>query len=470
MKRDEKIAIIRTMSDLITADTVIDAGEMDFYSALRDDFRFSPREETEARAMTLSHAVSMLKESSDAVRSEIINRCRSLALSDGYCARAEALLLTAVNLSLTDGAAASAEVISVPCAQTNIPTSCVVFIESAGETEIGRTIDAQYRQIASEFRLGGFEFVYVPRIIGQYRISDSDLVRRIVNFISPGLSDEGCDAVIDKLMNMSTSEFTKDILCNKLGMTMLRSTVPAMILTIGTSYVNDTLYSNYLKINLPNNVVEFVRNFIDRFTSMLSSDFLLVGNHKENLRRFIYTGFHKLLLDTHLMRRNVRSRIFINPYKEDIYFPDIDVRLEGLHRREKALYTLLIAMSVHGGVNFSTPRSAKEMYAYSQRMACLQQTYAAIYEMFGGEREKAPNLEQPELRRPMLSLIKRRILQTGEKLYNPADYLPLKSAEGNLIVHIEPELVFVRDYKSGKNIELSKSPNFEKLIKNESLF
>ncbi len=462
MKRNEKIAIIRTMSDLIMADTVIDAGEMDFYSALRDDFRFSPREEAEARSMPLAVAVATLKKSSDAMRSDIIGRCRSLALSDGYCARAEALLLTAINLSFENEAANSTEVISVPCAQANIPTSCVVFIESAGETEIGHTVGAQYRQIASEFRLGGFEFVYVPRIISHYRASDCALVRRIVNFILPGLSVEGCDAVIDKLLNMTTAEFTKDILCNKLGMTMLRSTAPAMILTIGTSHVNDTLYSNYLKVNLPANVIEFVRNFIDRFTSMLSSDFLLVGNNKENLQRFIYTGFHKLLLDTHLMRRNVRSRIFINPYKEEIYFPDIDVRLEGLHRREKALYTLLLAMSVHGGVNFSAPRSAKEMDTYRQRMACLQQTYAAIYGMFGGEREKAPSLEQPELRRPMLSLIKRRILQIGEKLYNPADYLPLKSADGNLVVHLEPELVFIRDYKSGLNIELSKSPKFEK--------
>ncbi len=462
MKRNEKIAIIRTMSDLIMADTVIDAGEMDFYSALRDDFRFSPREEAEARSMPLAVAVATLKKSSDAMRSDIIGRCRSLALSDGYCARAEALLLTAINLSFENEAANSTEVISVPCAQANIPTSCVVFIESAGETEIGHTVGAQYRQIASEFRLGGFEFVYVPRIISHYRASDCALVRRIVNFILPGLSVEGCDAVIDKLLNMTTAEFTKDILCNKLGMTMLRSTAPAMILTIGTSHVNDTLYSNYLKVNLPANVIEFVRNFIDRFTSMLSSDFLLVGNNKENLQRFIYTGFHKLLLDTHLMRRNVRSRIFINPYKEEIYFPDIDVRLEGLHRREKALYTLLLAMSVHGGVNFSAPRSIKEMDTYRQRMACLQQAYAAIYGMFGGEREKAPSLEQPELRRPMLSLIKRRILQIGEKLYNPADYLPLKSADGNLVVHLEPELVFIRDYKSGLNIELSKSPKFEK--------
>lgn len=465
MKRDEKIAIIRLTSDLINADTVIDVGEMDFYATLRDDFRLSRREETEARSMSLAGAVAILRESADTVRRDIIGRCRSLALSDGFCARAEALLLTAIDLTLGSDAAGAAEVISAPCGSSGIPPSCVVFIESETGSPIGETIGAGYRGIASEFRLGGFEFVYVPRVVDQYRRSDPELIRRIVSFISPGLTDEGCDAAIDRLLNMSTAEFTKDILCNKLGLTTLRSSAPALILTIGSSYVSDTLYSNYLKINLTGNVVDFVRRFIDRFTSMLSSDYLLVANNKEDLRRFIYTGFHKLLLDTHLMRRNVRSRIFINPYKEDIYFPDIDMHLDGLHRREKALYTLLLVMSGNGGVNFSAPRSAKEMDTYRKRMERIQKAYAAIYGMFGGEPESAPDLDQPELRRPMLSLIKRRVAQAGEKLYNPADYQALKDADGNLNVHLEPELIFVRDYATGMNIELAKSLNFDKLIK-----
>lgn len=465
MKRDEKIAIVRLASDLITADTVIDVGEMDFYASLRDDFRLSRREETEARSISLAEAVATLSGSAADLRSDIIGRCRSLALSDGFCARSEALVLTAIDMTLGNSQPASAEVISVPSGSADIPSSCVVFIESGAGSEIGETVGANYREISSELRLGGFEFVYVPRVIDQYRHSEQSLIRRIVNFISPGLTDEGCDAVIEKLLNMSTAEFTKDILCNKLGLTTLRSSAPALILTIGTSYVNDTLYSNYLKINLSGNVVEFVRRFIDSFTSMLSSDYLLVTNNKEDLRRFIYTGFHKLLLDTHLMRRNVRSRVFINPYKEDIYFPDIDMHLDGLHRREKALYTLLLAMSAHGGVNFSTPRSAKEMDAYRRRMASLRKAYAAIYGMFGGEPDNAPDLDQPELRRPMLSLIKRCVARAGEKLYNPDDYQALKDADGNLAVHLEPELVFVRDYATGRNIELAKSQHFDKLIK-----
>ena len=129
-----------------------------------------------------------------------------------------------------------------------------------------------------------------------------------------------------------------------------------------------------------------VHEFLDEFTSMLSSDVVIVSNNREQHNQFLYAGFYKLLLDMHLMRRNVRSRIFINPYKEEISFPDIDTVLHGLHRREKALYLTMLVMSSRGGVNFASPATSRQREAYDRRMNKLQEMYRHFYGIFGGIR------------------------------------------------------------------------------------
>lgn len=41
MKRDEKVAIVRILSDLIKADSIIDSGEMEKYSELKNKYNMA---------------------------------------------------------------------------------------------------------------------------------------------------------------------------------------------------------------------------------------------------------------------------------------------------------------------------------------------------------------------------------------------------------------------------------------------
>lgn len=41
-----------------------------------------------------------------------------------------------------------------------------------------------------------------------------------------------------------------------------------------------------------------------------------------------------------MLRKGVKSSVVIDTLKEQIYFPEADVKLEKIHRREKALYAL----------------------------------------------------------------------------------------------------------------------------------
>ena len=54
-------------------------------------------------------------------------------------------------------------------------------------------------------------------------------------------------------------------------------------------------------------------------------------------------------------------------------------------------------------------------------MQKLQYRYQKIYELFGGEANKAPDLSQPEIRRPIISCLKISIMQLKDKIYNHED-------------------------------------------------
>ena len=457
MKSNERIAYIRIFTDLIMADTVIDAAEMEYFAELRSAFKFTRQEEIEASAMTLAEAVEIMRESDRDTRAELVRRCRELSVSDGFCARSEALLIMAVTKALDSFWGEVSRVYSFPKHTFNIPTSCIIYIEGQPTEYIDSAIERNYRALFSEFRLAGFEFIYIPHVIGHYREAPSGLMESIVGFVAPKLSEEGRRASVDKLLEMNTSEFTKDILCNKLGMESLRSTTPALFLKTGISYVGDTVYSNYLKMDIEGNLLKDVHDFLDEFTSMLSTDVVIMSNNKEHRNQFLYTGFYKLLMDTHLMRRHVRSRVFINPFKEEIFFPDIDTVLRGLHRREKALYLTLLVLSAEGGVNFSAPEDARRAAAWSRLMARVQNLYGRIYGLFGGDSDKAPDLTQSDIRRPMLSLIKRHIGKLSDQLHDIGDYMVSRDDDGNgnMAVHLSPDLVSVKDTRTGEMLPLA---------------
>ena len=74
-----------------------------------------------------------------------------------------------------------------------------------------------------------------------------------------------------------------------------------------------------------------------------------------------------------MMRKNIRSRLVINPYNEELTFPDIDSRFEKIHRREKALYMLLLITTYEGGINFNPPASVKQLDRYNAKMVALQE-------------------------------------------------------------------------------------------------
>ncbi|MDE6510609.1 MAG: hypothetical protein K2L00_00730 [Muribaculaceae bacterium] len=453
MTKQEKTAIARIFADLIKADRIVDTGEMNYWRNVCEKYEIDREIRSAATDMTFADAVTAIRQSG--LGADLLGDCRAMTVSDGFCAHSEALLMIALTAMFTPVSPFHAEVYSLPRASFDIDIATAIYVENDDDPETNDAIRRNYRSIFKEFQLTGFHFVYIPKIIEHYRSTDPMLFRDILAFLAPSLSEEGIGKAYGALMDMTTGTYCKDLLCNKCGFTQLRNTLPSILIKIGNSFVGEDRYANYLKIEVDGDILKTVQTFIDGFSDMLSSDVFVVSTSEERGDQFHFHGFYKQLLDIFLVRRNIRSRVEIDPYREEIRFPDIEAVAAGMHRREKALYALMLCQG-SAGVNFNGPRTKGEQKHYETRMRRFQARYAAIYELFGGAKGTAPDLTLPEIRRPIIACI-RRCIEKLDALYNRQDYTVTKDAAGSFAVHVEPQLIFVAPLKGSDPIPLHSS-------------
>lgn len=461
MTRNEKVAIARILADLIKADRIVDSAEVECWRNICLKYSIDRVMRIEAGKLSFAGALEMVCSSAQpGLKEDLLGHCRAMTVSDGFCATSEALLMMALTTVLDSAQPFNGEVISIPRSGFDIDNATALYIENEHYPETNEAIRRHYRSIFKELQLAGFHFVYIPKIIEHYRHTGPELFKDILSFLAPNLSEEGIDTAYGNLMNMTTGVFCKDLLCNKCGISELRNTMPSLLIKIGNSYVGDDPYANYLKIDVDEEIAGTVQAFADRFSEMLRADTVVVNTSEERDNQFHFHGFYKQLLDIFLVRRNIRSTIHINPYREEIAFPDLDARAMGLHRRERALYALLLCQGTDG-INFTLPGCKDGLEKYKRRIKRIQRRYAEIYAMFGGEKETVPDLSVPEIRRPIFSCLKRSI-KNLEGLYNPDDYNVTKNAAGSFSVYIEPELVYVHQLGSDEPVPLKDSEMYRK--------
>ena len=417
--------------------------------------------ETDAQYVSFSDALESICNSGvQGLKEDLLSDCRSMTVSDGFCAHSEALILIALILMLDSDQPFRVETFSIPKASFNIDIATSLYIESDYDAATNEAIRVNYRSLFKEFQLAGFHFVYPPKIIEHYQDTDPKLFHQILSFLAPSMSESGIENAYKSLMKMTTGVFCKDLLCNKCGITDLRNTYPSLLIKIGNSFVGEDAYANYLKIEVDEDILSTVQSFIDRFCEMLSSDVYVVNTSEERDSQFHFHGFYKQLLDIFLIRKNIRSHILIDPYKEEIFFPDVDAKANGLHRRERALYTLLLCYG-KDGINFNQPKSTDGLSKYMKRMEKIQTRYSIIYSLFGGTADTAPDLSIPEIRRPIFSCLKRS-LKNIPSLYNPEDYNLTKNRDGVFSVNIDDNMVLVTELDSAEPIPLTNSKLFKK--------
>lgn len=438
MRQIERASVVRIVSDLIKADGIIDIREIDFFDALKEKYGIIEEDEIFAESCTLSQSLSVIANFDEKDRHSLMNDFWKTTMSDDFCTKEEALLLLALRLNLTVKIPNEVTVLSVESSTLNFEKSQILYLESEYNSVTNNQMKLLYRELCTEVRLAGFELVYLPKLSEHYNsILEADLLR-IAKFLYPKVSNERIYTIVKQVQNLSTASFCCDHLATKLSIKELRVINPSFLIKIGESIVNDKNISNFLLVEIVDNPLFTIRMILDLFAESYHN--LRLNYIQEDKGRFVFTGYYKLIFDILMLRKSVRSSVVVDPMRERIYFLEADVMLEKVHRREKALYALFLMESASGGINFNQPQSPKQMERYEKRMKAIIHKYQLIYRMFGGDEDKAPNIGVPEIRLPMISLLKRQLSKLDNVLYHVDDYMIQRNIYGNYAVNISSSL------------------------------
>lgn len=438
MKRAERASIMRILVDLVKADGIIDTRELSFLKTLCEKYAIEKEDEVLAASYTLSDAIETLKETSKTLKHDLLGDFMQMAMSDNYCAREEALLILALKSCLTAVLGDTASVLSIEMGNLRFIPSQMFYVESEYDEIVNQQINKHSREIFAEVRLAGFDFVYLPYVAKHYQSIAEDDVLQIVSFLYPKLSEERLHIIIRQLQRLSTADFCKFHMTSKLNFGSFELVAPSLLINIGESSVNDAKYSNFLLVETDDDVLGRIRNIVDLFAKCFHNESLEYLKEEEG--RFVFAGIYKQVLDVLVFKKGVKSMVVVDTIRGQIRFPEAEVKLEGIHRREKALYALFLLESASGGISFNKPESQKQYERYERRMAALRAKYRIIYRRFGGEEAKVPDITIPEIRLPMISLLKRQILKLGNVLFQVEDYVVKRNFYGNYSVGIPSTL------------------------------
>lgn len=446
-------SLARIFADLIKADTVIDGGELAQYAAIRKRFGLSAEAERQGAQVTLAEALKKLSGLNEKKRSEILQECFALSVSDGFCAYPEALLLLAYHFCLSEEFGTNAEVLSVSMPDVYMDDNQVLFVESDCHDAINDDIQQHYRNIANEFRLVGFDFVYIPYIAEHYLRYNQTTFKDAATFLAPHLSENEINKVVENLSHITTAQFCNDQLFHRLEMTSLQFCAPSLLIKISKNYVGNKSFVNFLRVPVGDDISLIVRNIADFLKNLMNAESVIVPNNEEADEQFLYHGFYKQLFDMYTIQQGISSSLLIDFDKGEIQLPEAGTTIAGLRRKEKAFYTLLLAKSKAGGLNFNSPQSAMQLVEYQKRMKTIQRDYARIYALFGGDKKSAPDIENADIRRPMVSAIRKNIARFSDLLSHPIDYSIFKDENGNYKVPLSSDLIQIKIKSKQQSID-----------------
>ena len=122
---------------------------MEHYSVLREKYSINREDEVAAAQITFAEAVNTLAVSDSSLKENLLQDFSNMTVSDGFCARSEALLMIALNTKFK-AEDADIQLISISKPVFNVESASVLYIESRYEKKINNIINENYRTILKE--------------------------------------------------------------------------------------------------------------------------------------------------------------------------------------------------------------------------------------------------------------------------------------------------------------------------------
>lgn len=305
MTKEHRIAMARIISDMIKADNIIEESEIRDMKNLMVGYSITHQEMSEARKIRFSEAVNTLKELSLKERKHFVDLIYEIALSDNVCVPREALLLIALHYVLVDtgdNANLKPYLISCPTGEASFNDQYIVYLESSFNEERNEELKQHFRLLVTITRLCGFNFIYIPKMVEEFRGMNEQYVKDVISYMAPNLEESFINQVYNRLCGMTTGDFFHNVLYEQLQIKAFHKTPPSLLINIGTSVVpycsaggSVQYYTEFLCIPIATDTLSLVDDILGFYQSKVSiRQSITINNNKG---QFKYFGFYKALFD-----------------------------------------------------------------------------------------------------------------------------------------------------------------------------
>ena len=435
MRASTRQGIYRIIYDMIKADYLITEDELDYMEDVCATCEIGVAERESAMQMSLAQAMQEIQHMTPRQAQQLMTMLEQLVTKDGTCYREEALLLLAIRLMLSP--TEETQMLSLPHQPYMIDADQMLFIENGYDAQANEQIGQHYTHLLNTLRIGGFDFIYVPRMVEHLAPEGSQLLGKVVRHLAPPRSEAEREAIVQSVRNLTTERVFREILLGRLGFD-LQIDAPALLLRVSQSEVNGDVLDNYLVLRLKADIVLHIDQLVDRLLGMLKSPTLSIRNVSLSPNAFVYSGFYRVLFDLITYRRGIHCLLHIHPHQHGHILgisqqgeSEGEVQPLDIGPKESAFYIFLIEETLqHGGFNIAAATQADLRY-----MQQAQERFSQIY-LRHCNRDQAPDITNPEIRRPMLSKIKR-ALEQHPLLIQPLMFVPDVSRRNLIRVHVE---------------------------------
>lgn len=310
MTKEQRTAMARIISDMIKADNIIEESEIKDMKKLMSEYAITHQEMNDARKIRFTDAVNTLKELSIKDRTSFFDHIYSIALSDNVCVPREALLLIALQYCLigSDKKTENANplpkpyLISCPTGEASFNDQYMVYLESSFDEERNAELMQHFRLLVTITRLCGFNFIYIPKMVEEFRGMKEQYVKDVISYMAPNLEDSFIQQVYDRLCDLTTVDFFRNVLYERLQVKALHNTPPSLLINIGTSVVpycsaggSVQYYTEFLCIPISSGILTLVDDILGFYQSKVSIRQSITINDSKG--QFKYFGFYKALFD-----------------------------------------------------------------------------------------------------------------------------------------------------------------------------
>ena len=423
--------IYRIIYDIIKADSIIVRHEIDAIKQLCDKYGITPKHRMASMNLSLAEAVKEVQSLTIGQVKELHKDISQLIMADDACSREEALLLFAI-MKAIDG---KCEVVSVPWGEIMMDNSQLLFIEEGYDEAVNEYIETHYNTIVNTCKVGGFDFVYIPRLTKVF--ASQSMASDLFFYFSPTATIEDAKRIADNMCNVTTSIVYRELLVGKMGFRMDVAN-PSLLFRVSFSVVNGQRMANYALINTDSDMLVQLEGIVSELQRLQNDNTLTINNISVRQDAFIYNGFYRTLFDLLTYRKGAKCELVVRPYSHGNVLSVCTTTLESeteqpleLGPKESAFYVFLIKETQEYG-GFRIDMQTKEDLAYlSEAQKRFEETYFSLC-----NRDTAPDITDAGIRRPMLSKI-RKAIENNDIIVQRMMFMPEVSRDKSIKVYLD---------------------------------